>query len=63
MLKTSKVLATTTELISPQKVPTTVLTINPDGSLSGSQADQWIITSSGTIIIAQNPDLRQQVTL
>lgn len=63
MLKTSKVLATTTELISPQTVPTTVLTINPDGSLSGSQADQWIITSSGTIIIAQNPDLRQQVTL
>lgn len=63
ILKTSKILSTTTELIAPEAVPTSILMINADWSLNWSQAEQWIITTSGTTILAQNPLTRQQVTL
>ncbi len=63
ILKTSKVLATTTELIAPEDVPTTVISISSQGELWGGEADQWIVTTSWSHVLAQNPWERKQVTL
>lgn len=46
ILQSSKVLASTSELIAPEKVPVVSVSVSSQGDLLGPDAQSWILTKS-----------------
>lgn len=63
LLTTSKVLASTSEIIAPEHVPITVLTIAPDGTIDGVDRNDWLIVKDGSTLIAQHMPSRTQMKI
>lgn len=58
-----KLLVTTTQIADPIKMHPAILMISSTGNITWLQKDEWIIVKRNNNIIAQNPNLLQEVNL